>query len=128
MAGSVRKQLVAGVDLRLSDGETVAIVGESGSGKSLTARAIVGLLPAGVVASGGEIVFDGRDLLQARAREVSRLRGRSISMIFQDPFTMLNPLLRCSRHIEEVLRIREDAPIRDRKAARREAVVRLAEV
>jgi peptide/nickel transport system ATP-binding protein len=128
VAGSVRKQLVAGVDLRLSDGETVAIVGESGSGKSLTARAIVGLLPAGVVASGGEIVFDGRDLLQARAREVSRLRGRSISMIFQDPFTMLNPLLRCSRHIEEVLRIREDAPIRDRKAARREAVVRLAEV
>ena len=128
VAGSTRKTLVAGVDLRLDEGETIAIVGESGSGKSLSARAIVGLLPTGVVAGGGEIVFDGRDMLAAGPREVARLRGTSISMIFQDPFTMLNPLLRCSKHIEEVLRVREDAPIRDRKAARREAIARLAEV
>jgi peptide/nickel transport system ATP-binding protein len=128
VAGNVRKKLVAGIDLQLAEGETVAIVGESGSGKSLTARAIVGLLPAGVVASGGQIVFEGRDLLQESPRQVARLRGASIAMIFQDPFTMLNPLLRCSKHIEEVLRIREDAPIRDRGAARREAIARLAEV
>ena len=128
VAGSTRKTLVAGVDLRLDEGETIAIVGESGSGKSLSARAIVGLLPTGVVAAGGEIVFDGRDMLAAGPREVARLRGTSISMIFQDPFTMLNPLLRCSKHIEEVLRVREDAPIRDRKAARRDAMGRLAEV
>jgi peptide/nickel transport system ATP-binding protein len=128
VAGSTRRPLVAGVDLQLSEGETVAIVGESGSGKSLTARAIVGLLPTGVEASGGEIVFAGRNLLRASPREIARLRGGSISMIFQDPFTMLNPLLRCSKHIEEVLRIREDAPIRDRRAARREAIARLVEV
>ncbi len=128
VAGSVRKTLVAGVDLTVTQGETIAIVGESGSGKSLTARAVVGLLPTGVVASDGQIVFDGRDMLQEGQRAVARLRGGSISMIFQDPFTMLNPLLRCSKHIEEVLRIREDAPIRDKRAARREALARLAEV
>jgi peptide/nickel transport system ATP-binding protein len=128
VAGSIRKTLVAGVDLTVTQGETIAIVGESGSGKSLTARAVVGLLPTGVVASDGQIVFDGRDMLQGGQRAVARLRGGSISMIFQDPFTMLNPLLRCSRHIEEVLRIREDAPIRDKGAARREALARLAEV
>lgn len=128
VAGNVRKTLVADVDLRLAEGETIAIVGESGSGKSLSARAIVGLLPTGVVASGGQILFGGRDMLQEGPREVARLRGGSISMIFQDPFTMLNPLLRCSKHIEEVLRIREDAPIRSRSEARREAIARLAEV
>jgi oligopeptide/dipeptide ABC transporter ATP-binding protein len=128
VAGSVRKTLVAQLDLQLAEGETIAIVGESGSGKSLSARAIVGLLPTGVVASGGQILFEGRDMLRAGPREVARLRGGSISMIFQDPFTMLNPLLRCSKHIEEVLRIREDMPIRSRSGARREAIARLAEV
>jgi peptide/nickel transport system ATP-binding protein len=128
VAGSIRRTLVAGVDLSVDEGETIAIVGESGSGKSLSARAMVGLLPTGVVASGGNIFFDGRDMLREGPRAVARLRGGSISMIFQDPFTMLNPLLRCSKHIEEVLRIREDAPVRDRRAARREAIARLAEV
>ncbi len=128
VAGSTRKTLVAGVDLSVDEGETVAIVGESGSGKSLSARAMVGLLPSGVVATGGSVFFDGRDMLREGPRAVARLRGTSIAMIFQDPFTMLNPLLRCSKHIEEVLRIREDAPIRDRGAARREAIARLAEV
>jgi peptide/nickel transport system ATP-binding protein len=128
VAGSVRRTLVSGIELRLAEGETIAIVGESGSGKSLSARAIIGLLPTGVVASGGQILFEGRDMLQEGPREVARLRGSSISMIFQDPFTMLNPLLRCSKHIEEVLRIRHDAPIRSRSQARREAIARLAEV
>ena len=128
VAGSTRRTLVAGVDLWLEQGETIAIVGESGSGKSLSARAIVGLLPTGVFPSAGQILFEGRDMLQEGPREVARLRGSSISMIFQDPFTMLNPLLRCSKHIEEVLAIREDAPIRNRSEARREAIARLAEV
>jgi peptide/nickel transport system ATP-binding protein len=103
-------------------------VGESGSGKSLSARAIVGLLPTGVEASAGTVVFDGRDLLRADARELARVRGGNIAMLFQDPFTMLNPLLRCSKHIEEVLRIRPTNPIRNRKEARRDAIRRLAEV
>jgi peptide/nickel transport system ATP-binding protein len=128
VGGGARSTLVSALDLRLEQGETIAIVGESGSGKSLSARAVVGLLPPGVVASAGQILFDGRDLLQAGPREVARMRGSSISMIFQDPFTMLNPLLRCSKHIQEVLRIRADAPIRERAAAHREAVARLREV
>ncbi len=112
----------------VEEGETVAVVGESGSGKSLSARAIVGLLPTGVEATGGAIRFRGRDLLRASRREVARERGSSIAMLFQDPFTMLNPLLRCSRHIEEVLRIRTHAPIRRSADARAEAIRRLAEV
>lgn len=128
VAGAMRKTLVAGVDLRLERGETIAIVGESGSGKSLSARAIVGLLPTGVVARAGQVIFDGRDMLQESPREVARVRGSSISMIFQDPFTMLNPLLRCSKHIEEVLKIRVDNPITNRAEARREALARLVEV
>ena len=128
VAGATRKTLVAGVDLRLGRGETIAIVGESGSGKSLSARAVVGLLPTGVVARAGQVLFEGRDMLQESPREVARVRGSSISMIFQDPFTMLNPLLRCSKHIEEVLKIRVDNPITNRAEARREALARLVEV
>ena len=128
VAGQTRRTLVAGVDLTLDRGETIAIVGESGSGKSLSARAIVGLLPTGVEVAGGKVEFDGQDLLQARRKDVARMRGSSISMLFQDPFTMLNPLLRCSKHIEEVLRIRPEAPIRDGAEGKREAIKRLAEV
>ncbi len=128
VAGRERRTLVESVDLVVEEGETVAIVGESGSGKSLTARAVIGLLPTGVEATAGEVRFRGRDMLRAGRRQVARARGADISMIFQDPFTMLNPLLRCSRHIEEVLRIRPDHPVRIRDEARRDAIRRLAEV
>ena len=128
VAGATRRTLVDGVDLVVEEGETIAIVGESGSGKSLSARALLGLLPTGVEATSGEVLLRGRDLLRAGRRELARARGASISMIFQDPFTMLNPLLRCSRHIEEVLRIRPQDPIRSRDKAHREAIRRLAEV
>ena len=126
VSGHTRRTLVAGADLHLDRGETIAIVGESGSGKTLTARAIIRLLPTGVEATAGEIELVGKDVLRMSAREAARLRGNRISMIFQDPFTMLNPVLRCSRHLEEVLRNRAD-PL-GKTAARDEAIARLAEV
>jgi peptide/nickel transport system ATP-binding protein len=126
-AGHVSRTLVADVGLRVDRGETIAIVGESGSGKTLTARAIVHLLPTGVEATAGEVVLGGRDVLPLGGREWSRLRGNRVSMIFQDPFTMLNPVLRCAGHIEEVLRNREGRRI-GRKEAKAEALKRLAEV
>jgi peptide/nickel transport system ATP-binding protein len=97
-----RQTITTGTNLTVWPGETVGIVGESGSGKSMTARAIVRLLPPGVSAT-GQVVFDDRDLLDLRERDMMAIRGSGISMVFQDPFTMLNPLLRCGNHVGESL-------------------------
>lgn len=97
-----RSIITAPMDLRVGRGETVAIVGESGSGKSLTAKAITRLLPRGVVAE-GSVRYAGTELTDLNDREMRDYRGRRISMLLQDPFTMLNPLLRAGAHIEEML-------------------------
>jgi peptide/nickel transport system ATP-binding protein len=110
---------------RLGRGETLAIVGESGSGKSLTAKAIAGLLPPGIAAS-GSVQLDGRELTGLTEREWQKIRGRRISMLLQDPFTMMNPVMRCGVHIEEMLR--DDSPFGSRRARRAEVGRRLAEV
>src|SRR3979490_1433373 len=95
------RAITVATDLDVGRGETVAIVGESRSGKSLTAKAIARLLPSGVTATGG-IRYDGAALTALREREMRKLRGRRISMLLQDPFTMMNPLMKCGRHIEEM--------------------------
>jgi peptide/nickel transport system ATP-binding protein len=97
-----RQTIVAEIDLRVAEGETVGIVGESGSGKSLTARALLGLLPPGVSAS-GSVRFDGEELLGRPERVLRRFRGRHISLLLQDPYTLLNPLMRVGRQITETL-------------------------
>ena len=114
-----QQTITTGTSLTVRPGETVGIVGESGSGKSMTARAIVRLLPRGVSAS-GRVVFDDRNLLDLSEREMADVRGAGISMLFQDPFTMLNPLLRCGAHVEESLANGSDLS----KSARREEVMR----
>jgi peptide/nickel transport system ATP-binding protein len=124
--GDRERPITVGVSLQLGAGETLGIVGESGSGKSLTARAVTGLLPTGLVAT-GSVRFKGRELLTLNDREMTKVRGRGIAMIFQDPFTMLNPLVRCGEQIVELLR--DDRGRRlDRRARRNEARARLAEV
>ncbi|MFI6786621.1 dipeptide ABC transporter ATP-binding protein [Nonomuraea sp. NPDC050383] len=115
--------LVSGIDLTVKPGETVGIVGESGSGKSITVRAITGLLQPGLTAT-GEVSYGGRDLLSLTERQWRRsIRGQEIGLIMQDPFTMLNPVMRCGDIIAESL----GHPGR-RKERRQEAVRRLAEV
>jgi len=123
--GETRRAITTGTDLMLGPGETVGIVGESGSGKSLTARAIVRLLPQGVSAD-GSVRYCGRELMGLAEREMHRLRGRDLSLMFQDPFTMLNPLLRCGEHIAEMLADGDARVPRDR--VREETLRRLAEV
>ncbi|MGI8702599.1 MAG: dipeptide ABC transporter ATP-binding protein [Nocardioidaceae bacterium] len=125
--GGRRRTIVSGIDLTLSPGETIGIVGESGSGKSMTARAILGLLPSGLTAS-GTIAYDGLDLLGMSERELRRIRGSDISLILQDPYTMLNPLHRCGKHLEETLRLRDGERGLRRRPHREEAIRRLAEV
>ena len=100
-----RREIVTDLNMEVAQGETVGIVGESGSGKSLSARAMMRLLPPGVYAS-GSIVYRGTDLFRLSERQMAKVRGSSIAMLLQDPFTMLNPLLRSGMHIEEVLRTR----------------------
>ena len=100
-AGVVR--VLEAVDLEVGKGETVALVGESGSGKSVTAFATMGILdPAGRVTS-GSAMFGGADLLALPERELAELRGRELSMIFQNPRTALNPIRRVGQQIADVL-------------------------
>src|SRR5690349_1133864 len=92
------------VSYQLDAGETMGLVGESGSGKSVSSLAILGLLPRPpAVIEGGTIKFQGKDLLKMSERELREIRGKDISMIFQDPFMSLNPYLRVSTQMEEVL-------------------------
>jgi oligopeptide/dipeptide ABC transporter ATP-binding protein len=96
---------VDGVSFQLRQGETLGLVGESGCGKTVSSLSILKLLdvpPAEY--RGGEIIFEGRDLLKASEKEMRRIRGKTISMIFQEPMTSLNPVISIGRQIEEVLR------------------------
>ncbi|HEU4322013.1 MAG TPA: ABC transporter ATP-binding protein [Roseiflexaceae bacterium] len=92
---------VKGVNFSLQPGESLGIVGESGSGKSVTALAILGLIARNGRVVRGEARFDGEDLLQMNRQELLRIRGRGIGVIFQDPMTSLNPIMRIGRQITE---------------------------
>jgi oligopeptide/dipeptide ABC transporter ATP-binding protein len=94
---------VDGVELKIERGEVVAIVGESGSGKSVTARSILRLVPHPGRVRAGKIVFQGRDILRMSEARVRQLRGQQISMVFQDPMTSLNPVLRVGQQIGEAI-------------------------
>ncbi len=99
---------VDGVSFQLRRGETLGIVGESGSGKSVTCNAIMRLIPTppGRIA-GGRVMFEGRDLLKVSQKQLLALRGNEISMIFQDPMSSLNPFLKVSRQLTEVLELHQ---------------------
>jgi oligopeptide/dipeptide ABC transporter ATP-binding protein len=94
---------VNGVSFEIAAGETLGIVGESGSGKSVTALAVLGILARSGRVTSGRAVFEGRDLIGLSDRELRRIRGRDIAMIFQDPMTSLNPVLTIGRQIRESL-------------------------
>ncbi len=101
--------ILHGINIRVYEGETVALVGESGSGKSMTALSILRLLPEDSVRiHSGEIWFEGRDLLTLSEREMNDIRGRRISMIFQEPMTALNPTYTIGRQLAEVLAMHTD--------------------
>ena len=103
--GADRPHAVSDVSFHLDPGEILCIVGESGSGKSVSAGAIMGLLPPGLRATGGRIGFEGADLLQAGAAAMRALRGARLGMIFQEPMTALNPLMRIGDQVAEVMEV-----------------------
>ena len=98
------EQVVEGVNFSLEEGEILGIVGESGSGKSMTALAIAGLLPRKKLKKEGHIYFEGKDVLRMDRAELRELQGDEICMIFQEPQSCLNPVMRIGPQVEEALR------------------------
>jgi oligopeptide/dipeptide ABC transporter ATP-binding protein len=96
-------ELIRGVDLDVAPGEKLGIVGESGSGKTLTMLSVLQLLPAQLEILGGEIDFGGENLLRVSAERLRQVRGGEVAMVYQDPMSSLNPLLRICSQIEEAL-------------------------
>ena len=92
---------VRGVDFEIAEGETLAIVGESGSGKSVTSRTIMGILAGNGVIDKGEIIYENQDLTKIHEEDFHRLRGNKIGMIFQDPMSSLNPIMKIGKQITE---------------------------
>lgn len=103
-AGKV--QAVRDISFKLYKGETLAIVGESGSGKSVTNRAVMGILAGNAIKEGGEIVYDGQDLMKISEEDFHRIRGDKIAMIFQDPLSSLNPIMRIGKQMTEAMLIK----------------------
>ena len=116
---------VAGVSLDLVPGEVLALVGESGSGKSVTALSLMGLLPRAGVEVAGSAQLDGTELIGAPQRELERIRGAEMAMVFQDPLSSLNPVMRIGDQIAEQILAHEEV---DRTAARDRAVELLRRV
>ncbi len=117
---------VDGVSFDLHEGETLGIVGESGSGKTVTNLSVMRLIssPPGKI-MGGRVYFDGRNVLDMSAKEIRALRGNSISMIFQDPMTCLNPFLRISAQLIETIRLHQGL---DGRSAESNAITMLKKV
>ena len=116
---------VRDISFDLERGKTLAIVGESGSGKSVTSKAILGILAGNSIVEGGEILYDGKDLLRIDEDEMYKLRGDKISMIFQDPLSSLNPIVKIGKQITEAMLLKNKA---NRKEARRVFNAMLAEL
>jgi len=123
--GTDGPEILSGVDLHLDAAEVLGVVGESGSGKSMLALALMGLLPPGVHMRGGNIRLQGQNLLALDAATMRALRGKDMAMIFQEPMTSLNPVMRVGQQIGEVLRWHTD--LRGAQA-RQEAIALLQRV
>ena len=102
-------QAVRDISFDLHKGETLAIVGESGSGKSVTSKAILGILAGNSIVEGGEILYDGQDLLKIPEDDFYRLRGDKIAMIFQDPLSSLNPIMKIGKQLTEAMLLKGKA-------------------
>ncbi len=98
-----RVQAVRNISFKLYEGETLAIVGESGSGKSVTSKAIMGILAGNSIVEGGEILYNGQDLLKIDEEDFHKIRGDKIAMIFQDPLSSLNPIMKVGQQLTEAM-------------------------
>ena len=107
---------VRDISFDLERGKTLAIVGESGSGKSVTSKAVMGILAGNAIVEGGEIIYDGMDLLKISEEEMCKIRGDKISMIFQDPLSSLNPIVKIGKQITEAMLLKNKVSRREARA------------
>ena len=113
---------VDGVSFSMEHGEILGLVGESGSGKTVTAMCISGLLPRRRAAVGGNIILDGREILCCKEKELRRIQGKDLSVVFQEPMTSMNPVMRVGPQVEESLRVHTSLSAAERKAKAMEAL------
>ena len=125
-AGKV--QAVRDISFDLCKGETLAIVGESGSGKSVTSKAIMGISAVNSIHEGGEILYDGQDLLRIPEEEMHKLRGDKIAMIFQDPLSSLNPIMRIGKQITEAMLLKNKANRKEGRETFNKTLAELSEM
>lgn len=109
------REAVGGITFSIQDGEIVGLVGESGSGKSVTAMSIAGLLPRSQCTYSGDILLNGKDLLHAQRSELRKVHGRDIGVVFQEPMSSMDPLMRIGPQIEEVLKIHTEMTAAQRR-------------
>ncbi len=105
--------IVKNLSYKLQEGQTLAIVGESGCGKTMQAMAIMGLLPPNISVTQGQILFEGKDILQLPKKERRNLNGKEIALVFQDALTALNPVITIRQHLLEVLKVRTNLPLNE---------------
>ena len=117
-----RVDAVEDFSLCLEEGEVAGIVGESGSGKSMTAHALMGLIPRAQADISGRALFQGSDLLAMSRAQLRQIQGRELSIIFQEPMTSLNPTMRVGRQVEDALRVHTKLGAGERKARALEAM------
>ena len=108
---------VRNISFDLYKGETLAIVGESGSGKSVTSKAIMGILAGNSIVEGGEILYDGQDLLKIEEEDFHKIRGDKIAMIFQDPMSSLNPIMKVGQQLTEAMILKAETGKRNAREA-----------
>jgi len=116
------REAVAGVSLRIEDGEILGLVGESGSGKSVTAMSVAGLLPRKQCDYSGTILLDGKDLLHVPRAELRKIQGQEIGVVFQEPMSAMDPLMKIGAQVEEVLNIHLNLSREERKRLALEAL------
>ena len=116
-SGADRPMAVQDISLQLHAGETLCVVGESGSGKSVLATTVMGLLDKELTVAGGLVQLQSESLLDASQARLRALRGRAMGMVFQEPMTALNPVMRCGEQIDELLRTHTDWPSSQRRSA-----------
>ena len=124
-AGKV--QAVRDISFDLYKGETLAIVGESGSGKSVTSKAIMGISAVNSIHEGGEILYDSQDLMRIPEEEMHKLRGDKIAMIFQDPLSSLNPIMRIGKQITEAMLLKNKANRKEGRSTFNETLALLSD-
>jgi len=114
-SASPENMAVKGISMHMDKGEIVGLVGESGSGKTVTALTIAGLINRRMATFGGEILFNGQNTLTLQSSDMRKIRGKDISIVFQEPMSSLNPVLKIGPQVEESLRIHTDKSKEERK-------------